>query len=193
VENSVGKSNKVVEGVNPLLKAVAYIKGLKELDGFKPDFIVMICNTIHLYINILQNQIKTPILDLKEEIKNHLEINNIKSALIIGTPNTISQGLYRFDNIKSIEPTNEEISKLTGLIFNFNKGIEKNKQIQETKNICLKYLHQGAETVILGCTEFAVMLSNEDFPKINTIDVLVNATIERFQILKSNSRSYENG
>lgn len=168
-----------------------YIKGLKELDDFKPDFIVMICNTIHLYINLLQNQIKTPILDLRKEIKDQLIKDNIKSALIIGTPNTIKQGLYRFKNIRSIEPNNEEMSKLTNLIFNFNKGIEKNKQIQETKNICLKYLNQGAETVILGCTEFAVMLNDENIPKINTIDVLVNATIEKFVLRLTNQSLFK--
>ena len=40
-----------------------YINGLKELDKLKPDFIVMICNTIHLFYNNLQKYIKTPIID----------------------------------------------------------------------------------------------------------------------------------
>ena len=33
-----------------------YIKGLKELDKFGVDFIIMICNTIHLYYDKLQKE-----------------------------------------------------------------------------------------------------------------------------------------
>lgn len=154
-----------------------YKKGLKELDQFGVDFIVMVCNTIHLYHQRLQKEIKAPILDLKQELKNLLVERGIKSTLIIGTPNTIKQGLYRFEEINSFEPDEDEMKQLTDAIFNFNKGVDKQKQIMIVREICVKYLRQGAEVVILGCTEFAVMLDKENIPKINTIDVLVEATI----------------
>ena len=157
-----------------------YIKGLKELDRFGVDFIVMVCNTIHLFYDRLQKEVKTPILDLRQELEKMLIKKRIKSALVIGTSNTIKQGLYRFENIKSFEPNEKEMKQLTGAIFNFNKGINKQAQAQIVKNICHGYLCKGAETVILGCTEFAVMLDKEQFPKINTIDALVEATIKPF-------------
>ncbi len=157
-----------------------YIKGLKELDRFEVDFIVMICNTIYLYYHRLQKEIKTPILDLRQELQNTLHIKRIKSVLILGTPNTIKQGLYRFKGIKSFEPNKKEIRQLTKAIFNFNKGLNKKEQIKIVKEICNKYLSKGADTVILGCTEFAVMLKDYNIPKIDTIDILVEATIKEF-------------
>jgi len=156
-----------------------YIIGLKELDNFSVDFIVMVCNTLHLYYNELQKEVRTKILDLRKELEKVLIGNKIKSTLIIGTPNTIKQGLYKFENIKSFEPNKEEMKQLTKAIFNFNKGKNKQKQIQKTKKICKKYLIKGAEIIILGCTEFAVMLNEVNLPKINTIDVLVEAVIKR--------------
>ena len=156
-----------------------YLRGLKELEEFKVDFIVMVCNTIHLHHNMLQSKIKTQILDLRKELKDLLIKNRLKSTFIIGSPSTIKQGLYRFENIQYIEPDEEEIKLLSDSIFYFNKGTNKKEQIHKVKQICLKYLKKGAETVILGCTEFAVMLNNENFPKINTIDVLVEATINK--------------
>ena len=160
-----------------------YINGLKELDRFGVDFIVMVCNTIHLYYDKLQKAIKTPILDLRKELNKLLIKKDIKSALIIGTQNTIKQGLYRFEGIKTFEP--QEIKELTDSIFNFNKGINKQLQIQRVRKICQTYLDKGAETIILGCTEFAVMLGKENIPKINTIDVLVDATINKFLEVKN--------
>ena len=139
----------------------------------------MVYNTIYLYYNKLQKEINTPILNLREELKELLKRKGIKSTLIIGTPNTIKQGLYRFKNIKSFEPNEREIKILTNAIFNFNKGIKKQRQIQRVREICEKYLRRGVETIILGCTEFAVILGKENFPKINTIDVLVEATTKK--------------
>ena len=103
-----------------------------------------------------------------------------KSVLVIGTPNTIKQELYKFNNFKYFEPNNKEINQLSSTIFNFNKGIDKQKQVQKARKICKKYINNRAEIVILGCTEFAVMLAKENFPKINTLDVLVDATMRKF-------------
>lgn len=136
----------------------------------------MVCNTIYLFYDKLQKEVKTPIINLKEELRKLLISKKIKSALIIGTPNTIKQGLYKFEGIKTYEPDEEEMKVLTNSIFKFNKG--DTKVVNDVKNICNKYLNQGAETVILECTEFGVMLDKEDIPKINTIDVLVDAIIK---------------
>ena len=159
-------------------KLIPYINGLKELDKFKVDFIVMVCNTIYLFYDKLQKEIETPILDLRKELKKLLFDRGIKSALIIGTPNTIKKGLYKFNDIKTYEPNEEEIKILTNAIFNFNNGV--NKEKQKVRDICDKYINKGAETIILGCTEFGVMLCDEEIPMINTIDVLVNVAINKF-------------
>tara|TARA_Y100000310_G_scaffold267681_1_gene279772 strand:- start:10676 stop:11365 length:690 start_codon:yes stop_codon:yes gene_type:complete len=155
-----------------------YVQGLKELDKLNPDFIVMVCNTIHLFYDRLQKEVNTPIINLKQELKDSLTKRGIDSVFIIATPNCIKQGLYRFNGLKIFEPNDKEMNKLTDAIFNFNKGLNKQAQVKLVKSICQKYLNKGAKTVILGCTEFAVMLGNETFPKINTIDVLVEAVVE---------------
>ena len=167
-----------------------YFKGLEELDAFGVDFIVIVCNTAHLFLNVFQSKIETPILNLREEVKRVLMKEKIKSFLILGTPTTIKKGLYSFEKIKTIEPNEEEIKELSKAIFNFNKGIDKKEQTDKVRKICKKYLDNGAETVVLGCTEFAVMLHKEKIPKINTINVLVDATIS--QVLKTKSPYYKN-
>lgn len=157
-----------------------YIGGLRELDKFGVDFIVMVCNTIHLFYENLQNQIKTPILDLRKEVERTIKSKGISSVLVLGTPNTIDKGLYDFAGITSIKPTKNEAKQLSAAIFNFNNGTEKEEQGKKVIDICNKYLSNGSTTtVILGCTEFGLMLSNGNFDKINTIDVLVKATVER--------------
>lgn len=157
-----------------------YMNGLKELDRIGVDFISMACNTVHLYYDTFQAAIRTPIIDLREAMKKHLIEKGIRSFLILGTPWTIMMGLYKFQGIREFRPNQDEIKQLYDAICNFSRGFEKDKQTQTSKRIAEKYIADGAEVAILGCTEFAVMLEREDFPTVNSIDVLVKATLDRF-------------
>lgn len=163
----------------------SYINGLKELDKIGVDFIVMVCNTIHLFYNEFQKDIKTPILNLREEMRKTLIDRGIRSIVVLGTPWTIKMGLYRFKEIKEFQLTEDEIKQLYSSIHNFTIGFEKEKQRRVVKRICEKYVKMGAEAAILGCTELAVMLRRTALPTINSIDVLVEATINKFCQLRN--------
>ncbi|OWP54008.1 glutamate racemase [Candidatus Micrarchaeum sp.] len=158
-----------------------YFEGLKELASLDPELIVMVCNTIHIYHKELQKSIDVPILDLRKEVKGFLNAHDIRSTFIMGTPNTLGKGLYRFDGIKHIGPSAEERDMLTEAIFEFNKGnnYEKAKSTNMAIDICNRYVPSKADIAILGCTEFGVMLNKEPLPKISTIDILVDAVISR--------------
>lgn len=154
-----------------------YIKGLKELEKFNVNLIAMICNTIHLYYEKLQKEIKVPIIDLRKEVKNYLLKKEIKSTTVLGTPQVIKNGLYKFEGIKSFDLNEKEIKALAKAVFNFNKGIDKMKQEKIVSKIAKKYLDKGAELIILGCTEVGLMLKSKNIPKLNPMDLLLEAVI----------------
>jgi len=155
-----------------------YIKGLKDLEKIGADFIVMICNTIYLFYEKLQKEIKIPIIDLRREVENYLLRNKIKSIVVLGSPNVIKGRLYNFERINCISLKDKEIDLLSNAVFNFNKGFDKIKQKVVVKRIAKKYLNRGIELIILGCTEIAVMLKDDDVPKINPMDILAEAIIK---------------
>jgi len=158
-----------------------YYEGIKELNKFNPDFIVMVCNTIHLFISKLQVISKAQIIDLRMELRNYLFNENFNKVTIIGSPSTISNGLYEFSYFEYLNPDINEQKVLSDSIFYFNKGIDKEKQKNISLEIAKKYLSRVSEIIILGCTEFAVMLDSCDIPKINTIDLLVDSVIKRMK------------
>ncbi len=121
-----------------------YVQGLAELDKTSPDFIAMVCNTIHLYYESLQKEITTPIIDLRKEVMEFILNSGIESALILGTQNTIKGGLYKFGGIKYFEPNLDEMSRLSRAIFDFNRGFRAQNQINITREICSKYLWYGS-------------------------------------------------
>lgn len=156
----------------------AYVEGLRLLDRSGVDFIVMVCNTIHLYYDELQKKIDTPILDLREEVKKSL-LDKKRKVLVLGTPATVENGLYEFDGVEYFKITKKELRQISESILSFNRGDHSTIPAA----ICKKYIRKGAQ-VILACTELALMLENEKILNINTIDVLIEATIDKFLSLK---------
>ena len=155
-----------------------YISGLRQLDSFGIDFIVMACNTIHLFYERLQNEVATPILDLRSEVESAVKGRGIKSVLLIGTPNTLNAHLYEFKGIECVKPNTAEVGKISNAIFNFNNGTNKTAQSGIVGSICRRYISNGGiEAVILGCTELGLMMENIEYPKIDTMDVLLEAVV----------------
>jgi len=163
-----------------------YKIGLRELDKSSVSVIVMVCNTLHLFYDELQSEIKTLIMDLRQEIKKRLIHDGIKRAVILGTPSTIRLGLYKFDGIGYINVSDQDIDQLSTSIFNYNKGKNKLLQKQLVERIARKYLDKDADIIVLGCTELAVMLNDVNIPKIDTMDVLVEGTIEFIEEFEGN-------
>ena len=75
--------------------------------------------------------------------------------------------------------TKKEINQLSNIIFNFNKGFKKELQIRIVNELAKKYRNY---TILLGCTELALMLKKFDLDIINTIDVLVDVTIRNLYL-----------
>ena len=117
-----------------------YKKGLQELDKMNLDFIVMVCNTIHLYYVYLQSGIATELINLREEVSKKIKNRGINKVTIVATPSTISSGLYAFEEINYLNPNEKEIKELSEAVFNFNKGADKNIQREKAERIAKKYL-----------------------------------------------------
>lgn len=161
-----------------------YHRGLETLDALRPDFIVMVCNTIHLFYDELQQRLRTPILSLPLAVEGELRRRNVRCAGILATQSTIRHGLYWFNGIRLIAPPEEELALLMQDVVRYNSGQDKEQAIARAAACLRQLLDAGAQCVILGCTEFAAMLQEPGLPVIDTIEVLADATVERWRILR---------
>jgi aspartate racemase len=162
---------------NPDSKIVPYIEGLQLLDNVRPDFIVMVCNTVHAYYDILQNSITAPILNLINIVKIYLEKENLRKIMVLGTSTTVKSKIYEFDNMIILYPTGEEQKIIDLAIEEFNVNRSSANRIL---TIAEKYT-DDVDCFILGCTEVALMLKDTELNGINTMDLLVDATIDRMK------------
>jgi aspartate racemase len=156
-----------------------YILGLKEIDQFKPDFIVMVCNTIHASYDKISKEVNSSILDLRTVVKDHLKKHKYKKIFIIGTPVTIKTGLFRSKEYTLLEPNLEEQELISKAIFNYSTNNNKEEQIEKINSLCQSYLSKGAEVVLIACTDLSMMLSGKKLNRIDTLQLLFNSTLDK--------------
>ena len=153
-----------------------YIQGVKELEQYDADFIVMACNTIHLYHDLLQGKVGVPILNLREAVRGALDRSQRVS--IFGTPATIENKLYNFDGIKYLNPKGADLKQLSKAIENFNKGKQRNRQIADVNKLARRYIKKGSSVIILACTEISLMLERSGIPRKDTLNILAEYTVD---------------
>jgi aspartate racemase len=94
-----------------------YIDGIKELAVHKPDYILMVCNTIHVYRDLMiQESGYANILSIREIVGKYLEKYSEQKFCVLGSISTIKSGLFSFENIDFIKPDTEQLEKLGNII-----------------------------------------------------------------------------
>lgn len=160
-------------------------ESIERLNKSSPSFIVIPCNTVHVFIDELREESETPILSIIEETVTECSGQGFKKIGILGSSTTTKSGLYskelRKKGIEPIEPNQEEqkeISEIIIRIVNVENTEEDNKRLL---SIIQNMRDKGAEAVILGCTDLFLTVGqkNSSLPIINSTEVLEKAVIKR--------------
>lgn len=157
-----------------------YKKAVVNLEKAKADFIVMVCNSIHVFYKELQKLVKIPIINLTKEVEKELKKRKINSVLIIGTHKTMDQ-LFNFRNIKINKPSANDSKKIDEIILKYNAGQQKIRQRDSLLKIIRKY---RGNKILAACTEVSAMLNNSKFEYIDTMDILLNSTFRKWKYFK---------
>lgn len=175
LERDAVRDGKNLEKFLPLL-----LNGLKLLDG-KSDFIVLPCNTLHIFIDDLRNASSVPVVSIVDEIAKEITARNIRKVGILATSTTSKEGLIDSSlqeiGVEVIKLGDSDQSKLSKIIFMALKGKKLKKMKNELKRLVRKMKDAGAEAVILGCTDLQLILKQEDSPicLLDTMEILANS------------------
>lgn len=173
----------VVEGIKePSRVLPILIKGVKKLESMGADFIAVPCNTVQYFYSGLQRSVSVPLLNIVEETAKKTKSNNYKRIGLLATITTIENKIYEEIlakiGIKTIVP--EKQNKVTEIILNILAGKKLESDKSELKRIIKKMKQNGAEAVILGCTDIPALLTQDDviIKIFDSIEVLAEATVK---------------
>ena len=163
------------------------IKEAKKLEKAGADFIVMPCNSLHVFIKEIRNAVDIPVLSIVEETVKFLKKNNLNKAGIISTSATIKNKLYEnalVENEIGYEtPDDFQQAKLGKVIFNLVTGKQSNKDREDLIQIINAFEKKNVDCVVLACTDLGLLIPQHPALKIfDTMKIFADATVR--EILK---------
>ncbi len=142
-------------------------KVAKNLEMAGADFLVICANTTHKIVPQIQSKINIPIIHIAEATSDSLISAGIKKVALLGTKYTMTQDFYKSKledkGLDVVIPNKEDIEKINSIIYNeLCLGIIKDDSRKFYIDVIQKLKAQGAEGVILGCTEIGLLISQND-------------------------------
>ncbi len=179
VEKEAILKNVGVERLLPLL-----INEAKRLEKAGAEFIVMPCNSLHIYIKEIRAAVKIPVLDIVEETVNFLKEKKIKKVGIVSTSITIEDRLYENAFLKNKiaceSPNGLQQAKIGKFILNLVNGRQNNKNRDELIQIIDDFENKNVDCVILACTDLQLLMPKHPNLKIfDTMKILADATVSK--------------
>lgn len=160
------------------------IYGVKTLEKAGCDLIIIGCNTVHIFYDDMQNAVNIPIFNIVEETKKEVLNQGYSKVGLFASESTTRTNLYqkRFssNDIEVISPNKEQQLELNKVIEHVMGGSQGIEDILVLKNIARNYVKQGAEAIVLGCTEIplAINQTHTDVKLFNTIDIIVRSAVD---------------
>ena len=139
----------------------------KSLEAGGADFIVICTNTMHKVLPQIEREVHVPFLHIADATADELIRNNIKKAALLGTKYTMTQDFYKSRLIERgidvVVPNEREVETVNRVIYDeLCLGIISEKSRAEYAEIIAHLKENGAEAVILGCTEIGLLIGAED-------------------------------
>ncbi len=151
------------------------------LEAQGAGFLVMPCNTAHYYLPAIAQSVRIPALDMVALSIQKLGAGPCRVGLL-ASPAVRLVGLYKTRmeqaGLDAIFPDAEQEARLLAVIKAMKAGDRSEKEARAYEAVARHLVAAGAERLLVACTELSVLPAPRlDRPVIDTLDVLVNATI----------------
>ncbi len=144
------------------------IDATKKLELSGADLLLICSNAMHKVADNVQKNIKIPLIHITDKTAEKIAASEIKRVGLLGTKLTMEENFYRDRlktqyNIDAFVPNEKDREVIQEIIFKeLCLGLTKNESKEKLKTIIDSLSKQGAEAVILGCTELTLLVKQED-------------------------------
>lgn len=178
IEENAILDGKGFERISPFL-----VNEAKRLESAGADFIVMPCNSLHVFIADIRNAVRIPVLSIVEETVKFLKNNRFKRVGIISTSATIKNRLYenafRENKIAYETPNDLQQAKMGKFILNLVNGQQSNRDREELIKIINDFEAKDVDCVMLACTDLQLLIPKHPKLRIfDTMKIFADATVE---------------
>ena len=148
--------------------ATILIDAAKKVQAAGADFLVICTNTMHKVAPQIEAAINIPLLHIADATAEVLVSEGVKTVGLLGTAFTMEQSFYkgrlkaRYD-LDVIVPNGTDVQIIHEVIYQeLCLGVVREESKQAYLRIIDALSKQGAEAVILGCTEIGMLVKQSD-------------------------------
>jgi aspartate racemase len=138
------------------------------VEGGGADLVVICTNTMHKMADDVQNSIKIPLLHIADATAEKVVERGLRKIGLLGTRFTMEQDFYKGRMIRNhgldvLVPDEAERLAIHEVIYSeLCLGILNDRSRDRLIAIVEKLADNGAEAVVLGCTEIPLLIHQED-------------------------------
>ncbi|MBN9613472.1 MAG: aspartate/glutamate racemase family protein [Actinobacteria bacterium] len=156
------------------------------LEAAGADMILICTNTMHLLIDQVQAAVQVPVLHIGDVAADAVRDEGLEKVGLLGTAFTMEKEFYReriaSHGIEVIVPDAEDRALVHRAIFEeLAMGIVSDETRAAFRRIIDKLIAEGAQGIILGCTEIELLVCQDDspVPVFPTARLHIEAAVER--------------
>ena len=161
-------------------------KAARQLENAGADMVLVCANTMHLCSEAIIKNSSLPFLHIAEATGEVIKKKSLKKVALLGTKFTMEKDFYKniLTNDFGIEVLIPDIKSRDLVHDIIYKELVLGKIKDTSKEIYLKIINdlisQGAEGIILGCTEIPLLISAEDVtvPIFNTAKIHAEKAVQ---------------
>ena len=133
------------------------------------DMVLICTNTMHLLVDEVQAAVQVPVLHIGDVAGEAVVAQGLKKVGLLGTAFTMEKAFYR-DRIAShgvevIVPNEDDRQAVHRAIFEeLAVGVSSETTRARFRSIIDSLVAEGAEGIILGCTEIELLVTQADSP-----------------------------
>lgn len=160
------------------------VQSAERLKQAGADFLIIPCITSHYFMKDLITQTSIPFLNIIEETAKYIKKQNFKKVILLATNGTRQSGvfdnIFKRYNIELSLPSDSVQTEVMSIIYDGIKAGVNNRDISVLNNEIERLTSEGAEAVILGCTELplAAKMYGIIGNLIDPTDILARAAIK---------------
>ena len=159
------------------------INAAKVLERAGAEVIALTANTPHLVFPDVQKAVSVPMVSIIDALIEEIKKRGVRKVLLLGTKTTMTADFYknalRKAGFEVVTPGEDEMDELDKIIKE-ELMFENFRSRGWVLNLINKYIGEGVEGVILGCTELPLIVKPGDVKAevFDTVEIHMRKLIE---------------
>ena len=143
-------------------------KAAQALESAGADFLVLCTNTMHKVAPAIEAAVRIPLLHIADPTAEEIRNAGLSTVGLLGTRFTMEQEFYKDrlrerHGLKVLVPARQDREIIHRVIYEelcLGKVVDESRS--EYRRVMADLMQQGAQAIILGCTEISLLVGQRD-------------------------------